>query len=94
MSGFPIEEINQFAAVLEICGKIVGKNDMGTFKHRGEDILIWSVEVQGHMASIKVNLYGPVTSTNTELERNKFYKIDTSRARIDGAEVAYNLSGH
>ena len=66
--------------MLEISRKIIRKGDMGTFKHRGEDILIWSVEVQGHMASIKVNLYGPVTSTNTELERNKFYKIDTSRA--------------
>ena len=79
-SGFPIEKINQFAAVLEICGKIIGKNDMGTFKHRGEDTPIASVEVQGPMASIKVNLYGPATSVHAELERDKFYKIDTSRA--------------
>ena len=45
MSGFPIEKINQYAAVLDICGKIIGKNDMGTFKHRGEDTPIASVEV-------------------------------------------------
>ena len=93
-SGFPIEKINQFAAVLEICGKIIMKNNMGTFKHRGEDTPIASVEVQGPMASIKVNLMGAATSVHAELERDKFYKIDTSRARIDGAKVAYNLSGH
>ena len=91
---FPIDQITEFSACMQIAGQLIGKTQVTQAIIRGQPTPVASVELQGAHASIKINLYSTATGVLEELARDDYHKLDTSYAKILKARTQFNLSNH